>query len=68
MKIILEFDHTESDLADQSYNGPKYALGLETFTTYLRTKRKWGNHGEEAQKAVEDIERALYEAFDELMP
>jgi hypothetical protein len=68
MKIILEFDHTEAREAEQAYKGPQYAMALETFAAYMRTKRKYGNHGEEAQKAVEDIERAMYESFDGLMP
>jgi hypothetical protein len=33
---------------------------LVTFSEWLRTKEKWGNHGEEAQKAVEDIRASFY--------
>lgn len=60
VKIILEFGEGEEHLADVAVKAPQMQADLVSFSEWLRTKEKWGNHGEEAQKAVEDIRASFY--------
>ena len=60
MKIIIEFGEGEAHLADAAVKAPQMQADLVSFSEWLRTKEKWGNHGEEAQKAVEDIRASFY--------
>jgi hypothetical protein len=60
MKIILEFGEGEEHLADVAINSSEMHADLLSFSEWLRSKEKWGNHEEEAQRAVEDIRSALY--------
>lgn len=67
MKIILEFNDEELQRADQSFHGPEYAAAVQDFQEYLRQKRKHGNHSDETQKVVEDIEQSFYDIFEGLV-
>jgi hypothetical protein len=60
MNITLEFSDDEIHLASIAMKSPDMQADLVTFSEWLRTKEKWGNHGEEAQKAVEDIRASFY--------
>jgi len=67
VKIILEFNDDEKNLAEQAYRGPQYAMAVENFREFLRLTRKHGGHGEEAQIVVEEIERSFHETFQGLL-
>ena len=60
MKITLEFSNDEVHLANIAMKSSNMHADLVTFSEWLRTKEMWGNHGEEAQKAVEDIRASFY--------
>jgi hypothetical protein len=60
VKITLEFFDDEMHLASIAMKSSNMHADLVTFSEWLRTKEKWGNHGEEAQKAVEDIRASFY--------
>ena len=67
MKIILEFGEGEEHLADIAVKASQMQADLVSFSEWLRTKEKWGNHGEEAQRAVEDIRRSFYNHLGEYL-
>lgn len=67
MKIILEFTDDEAQQAEQAYRGPQYASAIEDFREFLRSERKYGNHNESGQEAIEKIESTFYEIFQGLL-
>lgn len=67
MKIILEFGNDEKSFAEVAFKAPKMLSDLQSFSEWLRTKDKWGNHGEEAQKMVEDIRASFYNHLGEYL-
>jgi hypothetical protein len=67
MKIILEFGEGEESIAETAAKAPKLQADLISFSEWLRTKEKWGNHGEEAQRAVEDIRQSFYNHLGEYL-
>lgn len=67
MKITLEFDSDETQLAEQSYRGPQYCAGIESFRNYLRAQRKYSDHGEAEAKLVQQIEQTFFDIFGELL-
>lgn len=67
MKIILEFDGDETQLAEQSYRGPQYYASIEDFRTYLRAQRKYQDHSEAEAKLVQQIEQTFYDIFGRLL-
>ena len=67
MKIVLEFGDGEEGLANIAAKSSKMHADLVSFSEWLRTKEKWGNHGEEAQKAVEDVRLSFYNHLGEYL-
>jgi hypothetical protein len=67
MKIILEFGEGEESAAEAAAKAPKLQADLMSFSEWLRTKEKWGNHGEEAQRAVEAIRQSFYNHLGEYL-
>jgi hypothetical protein len=67
MKIILEFGEGEESIADIAAKAKKIQSNLLDFSEWLRAKDKWGNHGEEAQKAVEEIRASFYRHLGEYL-
>lgn len=63
MKIILEFGETETKEAELSYKGPQFASAVEDFRNHLRSKIKYGQHSEETQKVLEQIQEDFYNIF-----
>ena len=61
---FLPEDKFEEQMAE---NGKKYWLVLNDFSSYLRSKIKWGDDLSEDQYAVyEEVQGKLYEIMDDL--
>jgi hypothetical protein len=67
MKIILEFNDDEKQLAEQAYRGSEYAMAAEDFRTYLRNVIKHEEYSEETGKYLTNVQQAFYDLFEGLL-
>lgn len=68
MKIILEFDGDETELAEMSYKGPQLHTAAEDFRNFLRNAIKYNDKlSMEELRAYTFIQTEFFNHFGDLL-
>ena len=67
MRIILEFEENESELAERSYKGPQYFNAIQEFRAHLRNKVSHGDFPQDVSKELSVVYQDFLSIFEGML-